>query len=71
MASRTQRPAAQQPKARYRVVCYELIDDQQNIIMDAADDGFITATGSIHNAVPGRRTRARRPPRAPSPFQRS
>ncbi len=51
MTSRKQRPAARQPKARYRVVCYELIDDQQNIITDSTDDGFVAATGSIHNAV--------------------
>ena len=51
MASRTRRPAARQPKGRYRVVCYELIDGQQNIIMDSTDDGFIAATGSIHSAV--------------------
>lgn len=51
MASRTQRPAARQPKARYRVVCYELTDGQQNTIMDSTDDGFIAATGSIHHAV--------------------
>jgi hypothetical protein len=51
MAARPQRPAAQQPKARYRVVCYELTDGQQNTIMDSTDDGFIAATGSIHGAV--------------------
>ena len=51
MASRTPRPAARQPKGRYRVVCYELTNGQQNIIMDSTDDGFIAATGSIHDAV--------------------
>ncbi len=51
MANRTPRPAARQPKGRYRVVCFELTDGQQNITMDSTDDGFIAATGSIHNAV--------------------
>ena len=51
MANHPQRPAAQQSKARYRVVCYELTNGQQNTIMDSTDDGFIAATGSIHDAV--------------------
>jgi hypothetical protein len=52
MPDHTQRPAAQQPATRYRVICYELANDgQQNIIMDSTNDGFIATTGSIHGAV--------------------
>ena len=38
------------PRARYRVICYELTDDgQETVIIDSTDDGFIAATGNIHN----------------------
>ena len=32
---------------RYRVVCYELRGDLQQVVMDATGDGFIAATGVI------------------------
>jgi hypothetical protein len=45
-------PAAPRPpKPRYRVICYELTDGHETVIIDSTDDGFIAATGSIHNAV--------------------
>ena len=45
-------PAARrQPTRRYRVICYELTDGRETLIIDSTDDGFIAATGSIHNAV--------------------
>jgi hypothetical protein len=31
----------------YRVVCYELSGDRQQVVMDATGDGFIAATGVI------------------------
>jgi len=33
------------------VICYELTNGQENIIMDSTDDGFLAATGSIHGAM--------------------
>jgi hypothetical protein len=51
MPDRKQRAAAQQPATRYRVICYELANGHENIIMDSTDDGFIAATGSIHDTV--------------------
>lgn len=42
MAAR-QRP----PELRYRIVCYELGDDQQTVILDATAQGFIAVTGTI------------------------
>lgn len=32
---------------RYRVVCYELRDDREQVVMDATGAGFIAATGVI------------------------
>ncbi len=51
MPDRPQRPGAQQRTTRYRVICYELTNGQENIIMDSTDDGFLAATGSIHGAM--------------------
>lgn len=45
----TNQPA--HPKPRYRVVCYELIGEHSNIIMDDTSEGFIAATGTITNDV--------------------
>lgn len=42
MAGR-QRP----PELRYRIVCYELCDDQQTVILDASAQGFIAVTGTL------------------------
>ena len=42
MADR-QRP----PELRYRIVCYELHDDQQTAILDATARAFILVTGTI------------------------
>jgi hypothetical protein len=38
---------SRQPTARYQVICYEIIGEQRNLIMDSTDQGFIAATGSI------------------------
>jgi Transposase IS66 family len=35
------------PELRYRIVCYELADDQQTVILDATAQGFIAVTGTI------------------------
>jgi hypothetical protein len=35
------------PARRYRVVCYELSGDRQQVLMDATGAGFIAATGVI------------------------
>ena len=40
-----------QPTARYRVICYELVDGRQNPIMDSTDHGFVAATGRITGAL--------------------
>ena len=32
---------------RYRIVCYELQDDEQTVILDATAQGFIAVTGTI------------------------
>lgn len=42
MAGR-QRP----PELSYRIVCYELCDDQQTLILDASAQGFIAVTGTL------------------------
>jgi hypothetical protein len=34
---------------RYRIVVYELDNDQQTTVMDATATGFIAAAASIHN----------------------
>ena len=39
------------PRARYRVICFELTEDGETVIIDSTDDGFIAATGSIHDDV--------------------
>jgi len=39
------------PKRRYRVVCYELIGENSNVIMDDTSEGFIAATGTITHGV--------------------
>ena len=35
------------PETRYRIVCYELENDQQTVIFDATARGFIAVTGTI------------------------
>jgi hypothetical protein len=35
------------PQPRYRIVCYELCDDEQTVILDATAQGFIAVTGTI------------------------
>ena len=35
------------PETRYRIVCYELENDQQTVIFDATARGFILVTGTI------------------------
>jgi hypothetical protein len=42
-------PARRKP--RYRVVCYELIGENSNVIMDDTSEGFIAATGTITRGV--------------------
>ena len=39
------------PRPRYQVICYELIGEQRNLIMDTTDDGFIATTGTITNGM--------------------
>lgn len=39
------RPPA--PAPRYRIVCYELEDDQQTVILDTSAQGLIAVTGTI------------------------
>jgi hypothetical protein len=34
-----------------QVICYEIIGEHRNLIMDSTDHGFIAATGSIQGAV--------------------
>ena len=35
------------PDTRYRVVCYELCGEEEQVVMDATGDGFIAAAGTI------------------------
>jgi hypothetical protein len=37
----------QLPEPRYRLVCYELQDDEQTVILDATAQAFIAVTGTI------------------------
>jgi hypothetical protein len=48
------------PKTRYRIVCYELEDDQQTVILDATAHAFIAVTGTIdeNNTMRGKGTHA-------------
>lgn len=39
--------SAASPDARYRVLCYELVGAEAQVVMDATGDGFIAATGVI------------------------
>ena len=43
--------SSQRPKRRYQVICYEIVGEQRNLIMDSTNDGFIAATGSIKQDV--------------------
>jgi hypothetical protein len=45
---------------RYRIVCYELQDGRQTVILDATARGFITVTGTIdeHGTMHGEGTHA-------------
>ncbi len=38
---------APHPRPRYRVICYELTDDREDLIMDVTDQGFVVATGRL------------------------
>jgi hypothetical protein len=42
---------APHPRPRYRVVCYELIGEREELIMDVTDQGFVVATGGITATV--------------------
>jgi hypothetical protein len=55
------------PETRYRIVCYEIEDDQQTIILDATAQAFIAATGTIdeNNTMRGKGTPRRRLPLQP------
>jgi hypothetical protein len=44
-------PSPPRPNRRYQVICYEITDEQRNLIMDSSNDGFIAATGSINRGV--------------------
>ena len=44
MPEQTPRPL---PELRYRVVCYEIEDGEQTVILDATAQGFIAVTGTI------------------------
>jgi hypothetical protein len=48
------------PETRYRIVCYELEDGQQTIILDATAQAFIAVTGTIdaNNTMRGEGTHA-------------
>lgn len=46
-----QPPFSPRPNRRYQVICYELVGDQRNLIMDSTSDGFVAATGSIESGV--------------------
>ena len=35
------------PELRYRIVCYELEDDTETVILDATADAFIAVTGTL------------------------
>ena len=39
------------PTPRYRVICYELIDNREQLIVDITDHGFVLATGKFTNDV--------------------
>lgn len=39
------------PRARYRVVCYELVGERSDLIMDDTGEGFIVATGTITDGI--------------------
>jgi hypothetical protein len=57
MPEQTPRPL---PELRYRVVCYEIEDGEQTVILDATAQGFIAVTGTIDqdNTMRGEGTRA-------------
>jgi hypothetical protein len=48
------------PQLRYRIVCYELDDDQQTVILDATAQAFIAVTATLdrHNTMRGQGTNA-------------
>jgi len=48
------------PETRYPIVCYELEDDQQTVILDATAQAFIAITGTIdeNNTMRGEGTHA-------------
>ena len=48
------------PETRYRIVCDQLEDDQQTVILDATAQAFIAITGTIdeNNTMRGEGTHA-------------
>jgi hypothetical protein len=38
---------AEKANRRYRVLCYELSDSGERVVMDATGEGFIATTGAI------------------------
>jgi hypothetical protein len=46
-----QRNAPPRLTPRYRVICYELVGERQELLIDSTDQGFVLATGAIVNGV--------------------
>jgi len=48
------------PELRYQIVCYELEENQQTVILDATAQAFIVITGTIdeNNTMHGEDTNA-------------
>lgn len=48
------------PQTRYRLVCYEIEDGEQTVILDATAQAFIAVTGTIdeNNTMRGEGTHA-------------
>lgn len=46
-----QRSPTAQPGHRYRVVCYELSGEREEVVIDATGAGFIAATATIQAGV--------------------
>jgi hypothetical protein len=43
--------ASPRPSRRYQVICYEIVGEDRELIMDSSNDGFVAATGSINRGV--------------------
>ena len=48
------------PELRYRIVCYELEDDTETVILDTTARAFIAVTGTLdeHGTMQGKGTHA-------------